>query len=487
MRTLDYLRPRGRKTTVILLVLVILVWGPVATVEAGTADFTFSPASGGQAPLDVQFTNTSTGITGAATFLWDFGGENTSTSQNPSYQFFRAGNRAVSLTVNDTTGPSTIVKYVPVFPRAQFTATPSVGDADLTVQFTDQSTGIPGNWSWNFISGTTPTSYAQNPSYLYTLAGEYTVNLTVRGDDFLTNTSLQNVTVRPKNNFTSTYNSAVPAQSRAPLTIAFTDQSMGSPDTWFWNFGDQYNATLSATSVQNPSHPYLYTGVYTASLIARGRLVNGTPAATQVLALRPTAAFNASRLSGVPPFGVTFTANTFSLPPVWSANNTNFAWNFGDGTVTSTDINPFHVYTRAGRFTVNYTINFIDPGTGQTMSDSTTGTITSISPFRPPFRANINGGNTILQFRGNWVTGAATFTARFVPSLPVYFNQPNIWTIWDFGDGSGLLPVPYPGSAQHTYAGVGAFDVTMIVATASTVPPGNILDSVTMQRYVVIT
>ena len=59
---------------------------------------------------------------------------------------------------------------------ADFTASPASGEAPLTVQFTDTSTGSPTAWSWDFGDGT--TSPDQNPIHTYTSAGAYTVTLT---------------------------------------------------------------------------------------------------------------------------------------------------------------------------------------------------------------------------------------------------------------------------------------------------------------------
>lgn len=60
---------------------------------------------------------------------------------------------------------------------ADFSGSPTSGDAPLFVNFTDLSTGAPSSWSWSFGDGGTSTT--QNPSHSYTSAGSYTVSLTV--------------------------------------------------------------------------------------------------------------------------------------------------------------------------------------------------------------------------------------------------------------------------------------------------------------------
>jgi 3-phytase len=57
--------------------------------------------------------------------------------------------------------------------------------AGLAVNFTDQSTGNPAPWSWDFGDG--GTSMQQHSSHTYNTAGDYTVQLTVTntcGEDF---------------------------------------------------------------------------------------------------------------------------------------------------------------------------------------------------------------------------------------------------------------------------------------------------------------
>ncbi|RPJ77758.1 MAG: PKD domain-containing protein [Alphaproteobacteria bacterium] len=66
------------------------------------------------------------------------------------------------------------VVYPPV---ASFTASPVSGKAPSTVRFTNQSTGSPTSWSWNF--GDKSASTSKSPAHKYSKAGKYTVTLTV--------------------------------------------------------------------------------------------------------------------------------------------------------------------------------------------------------------------------------------------------------------------------------------------------------------------
>jgi PKD repeat protein len=80
-------------------------------------------------------------------------------------------------------------------PVANFVGSPTSGDYPLLVSFTDQSTGSPTSWSWDFGDGGTST--AQNPSHTYNAVGTYAVSLTAAnayGSDVETKTDYITVT-----------------------------------------------------------------------------------------------------------------------------------------------------------------------------------------------------------------------------------------------------------------------------------------------------
>lgn len=67
-----------------------------------------------------------------------------------------------------------------VAPTADFSVDTSQAAVGEPIQFTDQSTGNPTTWSWDFGDGNTSTE--QNPTYSYTTRGTYTVSLKVTNE-----------------------------------------------------------------------------------------------------------------------------------------------------------------------------------------------------------------------------------------------------------------------------------------------------------------
>jgi len=63
---------------------------------------------------------------------------------------------------------------------------------------------------------------------------------------------------------------ATPRTGKLPLRIEFIDESLGEPNTWYWQFGDGV-----ASSDRNPIHTYTRPGIYTVSLRAYNNVSGG--------------------------------------------------------------------------------------------------------------------------------------------------------------------------------------------------------------------
>ncbi|MDH3890476.1 MAG: S8 family serine peptidase [candidate division Zixibacteria bacterium] len=167
--------------------------------------------------------------------------------------------------VNARAAMDAIAPCTETTPVAEFSGSPTSGDVSLSVDFTDLSTNNPDTWAWTFGDG--GNSSAQNPSYVYTSAGIYTVTLTASncaGSDGETKVAYITVNEAPCTETTPVADfSGSPTSGDAPLTVNFTDLSTNNPDTWAWTFGDGGNS-----SAQSPSYEYTSPGTYTVTLTA---------------------------------------------------------------------------------------------------------------------------------------------------------------------------------------------------------------------------
>jgi PKD repeat protein len=138
------------------------------------------------------------------------------------------------------------------------TAQFSVNTNGQMATFTDTSTGGPTVWAWNFGDGT--TSAIENPTQTYLTAGTYTVTLTVSNSaGTSSSTKTQSVTVSTSAPLTA-FSFARAANN---ATVAFTDNTIGVPTSWAWDFGDGNTSTQ-----ESPAHTYSTTGQYTVTLLA---------------------------------------------------------------------------------------------------------------------------------------------------------------------------------------------------------------------------
>jgi PKD repeat protein len=124
----------------------------------------------------------------------------------------------------------------------------------------------------------------------------------------------------------------------------FTDQSVGNPTAWSWDFGDGTYSTE-----QNPVHAYSKSGVYTVKLTTINQTsncvasVNRKVTAGAVTLCQSEFEYVLNAVSGQ----TTFTSK--------SIDATEYYWNFGDG-IFSTEMNPSHTFAKAGIYQVCLTI-----------------------------------------------------------------------------------------------------------------------------------
>ena len=235
----------------------------VSGIGAPVSDFSANPQTG-TSPLEVDFTDSSTGS--PTSWSWNFGDGSTSTEQNPSHIYSNPGIYTVQLIATNSAGSSLKVKTNLISvssigaPVSDFSANPQTGTSPLEVDFTDSSTGSPTSWSWNFGDGSTSTE--QNPSHTYSNPGIYTVQLIASneaGSSLKIRTNY--ISILPSGSIVADF-SFNPTSGSAPLHVQFTDESVGSPASWYWDFGDG-----STSASQNPIHYFYSNRSYTVSLL----------------------------------------------------------------------------------------------------------------------------------------------------------------------------------------------------------------------------
>ncbi|HWQ67791.1 MAG TPA: PKD domain-containing protein [Methanospirillum sp.] len=364
----------------------------VITVSAPpmVVDFSGTPRSG-YAPLTVQFTDLSTG--NPTMWSWDFGdgvipmetcsGGGCGNIANPTHTYTEPGTYTVRLTASNQNGSSgTKVReaYITVQEKpcivADFSGTPRSGNAPLTVQFTDLSTGNPTMWLWDFGDGAIPMETCSgggcgniaNPTHTYTRPGTYTVRLTASSESAGSSTKVKEayITVQEKPCIVADF-SGTPTSGKAPLTVQFTDLSTGNPTMWSWDFGDGAIPMVTCSggscgNIANPSHTYLNPGTYTVRLTASSEIAGASTKVKEgyiTVISEPVidADFTGTPTSGQVPLTVQFTDRSTGGPTMWS-------WDFGDGVIPmetcsgggcNNIANPVHTYTEPGLYTVSLT------------------------------------------------------------------------------------------------------------------------------------
>lgn len=202
--------------------------------------------------MPVSFTNQSTTPSGSITsYSWTFGDGGTSTSVSPTYTYAATGTYPVRLIIVNSSGCSDTVTHnitINSATNSAFTWVPAC--VNMNIAFTDQSTGSPVSWNWNFGDG--GTSVQQNPGHIYTSAGTYQVRLVTTASSGCTDTVIQAVQV-----------------ANAPVANAGSDRYMclgnsmtltaSGGQNYSWSPGGQTTASITVS----PTVTTTYTVVVT--------------------------------------------------------------------------------------------------------------------------------------------------------------------------------------------------------------------------------
>jgi gliding motility-associated-like protein len=364
-----------------------------------------------------QFTNASIGS--IVNWNWNFGdGSPSGTATSPVHSYPANGTYNASLTVtnvfgciNSITHP-VIVNPVPVAAFANTTA--CLGQ---TTAFTDQTSGAPIGWIWNFDDGSAVNNL-QNPTHVFPAAGTYNVSLISSGGSGCSDTIMNSITVNPVPS--ANFNFASVCMSD---TMFFSSISLGAPDTFTWDFGDGFSDN---TNDPSPEHVYNTAGTYNVTLTAGYGVTGCTNSITIPVTVFP---LTVPGFTGTTPclnVPSAFTDLTANAPAQWT-------WNFGDGSVFNNTQNPTHVYASPGTYPVTL------------VTQNVFGCLDSVT-----INATVNP-LPVAEFAFDTV--CANSTTTFTD-----FSTSTVSWAWDFGDATtsaSNLPT-------HMYAAAGIYNVTLI-------------------------
>ena len=356
------------------------------------ASFTATPTSG-QAPLEVQFNDTSAGK--PTSWTWDFGDGSTDAAQNPTHTYQQPGNYTVTLTASNGTGPSTpssqavTATAVPttsgtVAAGASSNLSDSIGSTAVAIpvpagvkagdvlvaQITADATptvSAPAGWTdllgKTVATGSTPGANVSAYYHVVTVGepADYTWTLSAAQRWGAGMTAFSGVdTSNPIDAAPVTKNNVAPS---ATLTLpgvttrtagamlvggvavnasaGSATQPSGWAEAWESSDGQVSELAVRPTGTPGASGPVAWSVSPTTD--SAGWVSALRPAAVAA----PTASFTASPTSGTAPLPVQFTDTSTGNPTSW-------AWDFGDGSTADTQ-NPAHTYTTAGTYTVTLT------------------------------------------------------------------------------------------------------------------------------------
>ena len=221
-------------------------------------------------PFVQQFPNATVALTNTSspgnwTHAWSFGDGATSNLLQPGAHTYASwGSFTITLVVSGTACSDTAAQQVtitPPLPTASFLGQ-GAGCAPLTVSFTNTSLQAI-SYQWSFGDGGTST--ADNPTYVYNVAGTYSVTLTAFGIGGVVNTvtKVDSVVVRPRAN---AFFVLQPTTVIVPTQPVFTYNLSANADQFTWDFGD---GTIS--NAFNPTHYYQQAGSFDVMLIANNQ------------------------------------------------------------------------------------------------------------------------------------------------------------------------------------------------------------------------
>lgn len=324
--------------------------GNILVQTSPNADFLADNVIGCQ-PLPVSLSNNSEGAT---TFLWNYGDNETSTTDEAehTHEYISLSNEPAIfdlelIAYNEAGCSDTASQAVTVYPNvvSAFTGT-AQGCSPLQATFASQSAGATEGLTWDFGDGASATGNTASHTFVNTSGNDTSLTVSLIAENIYgcTDTSFTVVELFA----TPIADIEVLAEEGCyPLDVTFLNNTIGGESfEWFYGTGETSN-----TEESEHTHTFFNTTLgpinYTVTMVASS---DGCTSSDQV----PVTVFPALEAS--------FDAPDDACSPITiefeneSTGATSYLWDFGDGN-THTIFEPVHTYTNTSGEDETYTIS----------------------------------------------------------------------------------------------------------------------------------
>lgn len=294
------------------------------------------------------------GVFNITGYLWSFDDASTQTTVNAKKKFVTAGLQNIRyriFTAEGCTGDTT--KQITLSPDpVSKPGIPATGCTNAPVQITDTSfisSGTILSWQYDFGDATTLTRTINTPfTHTYTAAGTYTLTLiTTAASGCKSDTAKKTITISDKPLTPFSFTGTACVGNTFTFTSGYTNTAGTS---WYWDFGD--SQILNTTSGNTASHIYTtaLTNIAVKHVVSIAGAVCAADTITNIISIihpKPLAAFSIKKDTACETIPLLFSSA--------SAGISNWAWNFGNGTGTTTP--PFtRAYNNAGTYNISLTV-----------------------------------------------------------------------------------------------------------------------------------
>jgi uncharacterized repeat protein (TIGR01451 family) len=301
---------------------------------------------------EITANDTSTNV---ASRIWYFDGIQVGTAPWLNITNPAAGYHELKLVVSNGNCVDSISKFILIQPSPSGIFNHTSSTCTRTVLFTTNT--LNGNyfkWKFNDVLAIVDTAIGNIVSHTFTNNGTYIVQLDITNLTGCTTSVFDTIIVNASNNPLNAafYSNSTNCNCICTNKIKFINTSSGAGNQYLWNFGDGNTSTQA-----NPNKGYGATGFYNVSLTVTNPAGCMSVASSQVYI--PANSKGASASFSVDNPIQCLTANNFNF------NNTStymgnggyvskYYWDFGDGTIDSTNTFVFNKhYNAVGVYTVS--------------------------------------------------------------------------------------------------------------------------------------